>query len=68
MLEKKYLQAAFNPSSSPANVKIANMFLAEDRNLSLGLFCSPGNKYILKYIPNAVAKVDAVDNFPELIH
>ena len=31
------------------------MFLAEDRNLSIGLFCAPDHKNYLKYIPNAKA-------------
>lgn len=34
------------------------MYLAEDRILSLGIYCQPGEKYYLKYTPNAIAKTD----------
>jgi chitin synthase len=43
------------------------MMLAEDRILCLGIFCQHNKKYVLKYIPNAVARTDAVDSFEEFM-
>ena len=34
------------------------MYLAEDRILSLGIFCQKGSQYTLKYVPDAVAYTD----------
>ncbi len=45
----------------------ANMYLAEDRILCLGIFCQLDSKYTLKYIPDAIAKTDAIDNLIEFI-
>jgi chitin synthase len=43
------------------------MFLAEDRILCLGIFSLKGNDYTLKYVPNAVARTDAVDSNEEFM-
>lgn len=34
------------------------MYLAEDRILSLGIYCQMNQKYILRYIPDALADTD----------
>ena len=44
------------------------MYLAEDRILCLGIYCQDESDYTLKYIPDAVAKTDAVDKFVEFIN
>ena len=38
------------------------MYLAEDRILSLAIYCQPREEYYLKYIPNARAKTDPMKN------
>ena len=43
------------------------MYLAEDRLLSLGIFCSPYKKYHLKYIPNAVAYTEPMKTHQNLM-
>ena len=67
LLEKRYLVAALNPSFAYSNHKEANMFLAEDRLLSLGIFCQSDSKFVLKFVPDASAKVDAVDDYIEYL-
>jgi chitin synthase len=66
-LEKKYLKTALNPSEPIKDHKEANMFLAEDRILCLGIFSLEKNNYTLKYVPNAVARTDAVDSNEEFM-
>lgn len=44
------------------------MYLAEDRILCLGIFCQVDSKYTLKYVPDSVARTDAVDTFEEFIN
>ncbi len=44
------------------------MYLAEDRILCLGIFCQSGKKMTLKYIPDAEARTDAVDDFVEFVN
>lgn len=34
------------------------MYLAEDRILSLGIYCQMDSKYTLKYVPDAIAYTD----------
>ncbi len=46
----------------------ANMFLAEDRILCLGIYCQVDSNYTLRYIPDAVARTDAVDDFLEFMN
>ncbi len=43
------------------------MYLAEDRILCLGLFTQIDSDYILKYVPDADAYTDAVDDFIEFM-
>ena len=44
------------------------MFLAEDRLLNLGIFCTEKARYTLKFCPDALAKVDAVDDYMEFLN
>jgi chitin synthase len=34
------------------------MYLAEDRILSLGIYCQMDSKYTLRYVPDAIAYTD----------
>ena len=43
------------------------MYLAEDRILCLGIFTLKENDFTLIYVPNAVARTDAVDTFEEFM-
>ncbi len=38
------------------------MYLAEDRILSLGIYCQMSERYVLKYVPNAGAFTDPMKN------
>ena len=44
------------------------MYLAEDRILSLGIYCQPHSDFCLKYIPNAKAKTDPMKTHYDVIH
>ncbi|EGR27608.1 hypothetical protein IMG5_193390 [Ichthyophthirius multifiliis] len=79
---KKYLKQLLNPTKMEGTYSEANMFLAEDRVLCLGIYCQPSASYKqiqrlyniqihkqrLKYIPDAVAKTDPVDKFEEFVN
>jgi chitin synthase len=67
LLEKSYLPTVLNPDKEEKDHKEANMYLAEDRILCLGIFCLASKAYTLKYVPDAVARTDAISSFPELI-
>lgn len=43
------------------------MYLAEDRILSLGIYCQQDRKYILKYIPEALAYTDPMKSLEDLM-
>ncbi len=43
------------------------MNLAEDRILSLEIFCSENQSFLLQYIPNAVAYTDPQEDIIELM-
>ena len=43
------------------------MYLAEDRILSLGIYCQTKEKYYLKYIPDAIAKTDPMKTHEDLM-
>lgn len=47
-----------NPDLEEKDFQEANMYLAEDRILSLGIYCQMDQKYTLKYVPNAGARTD----------
>ncbi len=43
------------------------MYLAEDRILTLGIYCQMNAKYILKYVPDAAAFIDPMKNHKQLM-
>ena len=45
----------------------ANMYLAEDRILSLGIYCQVKEKYYLKYVPDAIAYTDPMKTHEDLM-
>lgn len=45
----------------------ANMYLAEDRILSLGIYCQTKEKYYLRYVPDAIAKTDPMKTHEDLM-
>lgn len=49
------------------NAYNSNIFLAEDRVLSLALVSKPGNQYLLKYVHNAIAETDVPAKLFELL-
>jgi chitin synthase len=44
------------------------MYLAEDRILSLGIYCQMDEQYILKYVPNAGARTDPMKKHEDLMN
>lgn len=44
------------------------MYLAEDRILSLGIYCQMDQKYTLKYVPNAGARTDPMKDHQNLMN
>ncbi|KRX06345.1 hypothetical protein PPERSA_04958 [Pseudocohnilembus persalinus] len=64
LVEKRYLKGALNPNMDKSKLSLEenNMYLAEDRILCLGIFAQEFFKYSLKYVPNARAYTDAIDN------
>jgi chitin synthase len=44
------------------------MYLAEDRILSLGIYCQMNCDYILKYVPNAIAYTDPMQDHVNLMN
>ncbi len=52
---------------SNASIFDASMYLAEDRILSLGIYCQTKEKYYLKYVPDAVAKTDPMKTHEDLM-
>lgn len=44
-----------------------NMYLAEDRILSLGIYCQPKSKYTLYYVPDGVAFTDPMKDHKTLL-
>ncbi|EAR87998.1 chitin synthase (macronuclear) [Tetrahymena thermophila SB210] len=67
ILQKAYFKQLLNPRRLEGNIYEANMFLAEDRILCLGLYCQPQKDYILKYIPDAYAFTDPVGTLEEFM-
>ena len=43
------------------------MYLAEDRILSLGIYCQPKSNFYLKYIPDAGARTDPMKTHMDLM-
>jgi chitin synthase len=67
LLEHSYFKMLLNPNIEEKDFKEANMYLAEDRILSLGIYCQPHEKYYLKYVPNAIAKTDPMKSHEDLM-
>jgi cellulose synthase/poly-beta-1,6-N-acetylglucosamine synthase-like glycosyltransferase len=67
LLEHSYFKMLLNPNIEEKDFKEANMYLAEDRILSLGIYCQPDEKYYLKYVPNAIAKTDPMKSHEDLM-
>ena len=44
------------------------MYLAEDRILSLGIYCQEDAKFTLKYVPNAIAYTDPMKDHENLMN
>lgn len=55
-----------DPNIEERDYKEANMYLAEDRILSLGIYCQQEKSYILKYIPNAIARTDPMKTLEDV--
>ena len=43
------------------------MYLAEDRILSLGIYCQQSRNYILRYVPDAIAYTDPMKSHEQLM-
>ena len=56
-----------DPSHSERDYKEANMYLAEDRILSLGIYCQQDRKYYLEYVPDAIAYTDPMKSHEQLM-
>jgi chitin synthase len=66
LLERKYFKMILDPNIEERDYKEANMYLAEDRILSLGIYCQQEKSYILKYIPNAIARTDPMKTLEDV--
>lgn len=68
LLQSRYLKIILNENAQEKDHREANMFLAEDRILCLGIFTQVNSKYILKYIEDAIARTDSINNFEDLVN
>ena len=57
-----------NPEIEEKDFREANMYLAEDRILSLGIYCQMDSKYLLKYVPDAIAFTDPMKDHENLMN
>ena len=57
-----------NPNSEEKDFREANMYLAEDRILSLGIYTQTNCEYTLKYVPNAIAYTDPMKDHKNLMN
>ena len=68
IVEKIYLKPVNNPKEvNQKSIIELNMNLAEDRVLSLSVYSLEGKDYTLKYIPNAIAETDVVEDIIEFM-
>ena len=67
LLEHSYFKMTLNPEMESSGYQEANMYLAEDRILSLGIYCQPKSKFYLKYIPDAGARTDPMKSHMDLM-
>jgi chitin synthase len=56
-----------DPNHEEKDYMEANMYLAEDRILSLGIYCQQDRKYYLQYIPDAFAYTDPMKSHEQLM-
>eukprot|EP00825_Cyclidium_porcatum_P012454 TRINITY_DN164_c0_g1_i2.p1 TRINITY_DN164_c0_g1~~TRINITY_DN164_c0_g1_i2.p1 ORF type:complete len:547 (-),score=56.55 TRINITY_DN164_c0_g1_i2:396-2036(-) len=68
ILQSRYLKIILNENAKEKDYREANMFLAEDRILCLGIFTQLKCSYTLKYIEDAEAYTDSIDDFEGLIN
>lgn len=67
LLERKYFKMILDPTHEERDYREANMYLAEDRILSLGIYCQQDRKYFLQYVPDAVAFTDPMKSHEQLM-
>lgn len=67
LLERKYFKMILDPSQEERDYREANMYLAEDRILSLGIYCQQDRRFTLKYVPDAVAFTDPMKSHEQLM-
>ena len=67
LLEHSYFKMTLNPEMECSGYQEANMYLAEDRILSLGIYCQPKAKFYLKYVPDAGARTDPMKTHTDLM-
>ena len=67
LLEHSYFKMILNPDLEEKDYREANMYLAEDRILSLGIYTQTKEKYYLKYVPDAIAKTDPMKDHENLM-
>lgn len=56
-----------DPTYTEKDYKEANVYLAEDRVLCLGIYCQKDAYFTLEYVPRALAKTDPMDNLIDLL-
>jgi chitin synthase len=56
-----------DPEYTEKDYKEANVYLAEDRVLCLGIYCQKDERFNLEYIPQALAKTDPMENLIDLL-
>ena len=56
-----------DPSHEERDYREANMYLAEDRILSLGIYCQQDRRYYLQYVPDAIAYTDPMKSHEQLM-
>ena len=56
-----------DPTYVEKDFKEANVYLAEDRILCLGIYCQKDADFTLEYVPKALAKTDPMDNLIDLL-
>lgn len=56
-----------DPLYTEKDFKEANVYLAEDRVLCLGIYCQKDENFNLEYVPQALAKTDPMDNLIDLL-
>jgi len=63
-LQKNYFKPIFNPD---IGYEEQNMYLAEDRILSLGIYGQSKSKYTMMYVPDGVAFTDPMKDHKTLL-